>query len=502
MTTWNPADKSALITLSNGNLSVGVSSVLDSGVRSTIALTAGAKVYFETTWLTSSFGSDTSCGIATSSAVLTSMGNSTVGGFFAYPGTGSSVWFNGASQGIAPGTPAAVGGIYCFAFDLVNSRAWVRLNNGNWNGSGTADPATNVGGVNISALFPTNAAFACVTTGQSLDPLTTTNFGATAFSFAIPSGFVRQDPPTAGNTTWNNADKSGNVTLSGTNNLTATTGINNSGIRTAGRQVSGKYYFEYVCTIWNTTVGVGVANAAAALGTVDATSTNACFVLASTGNITINNANSGSTLGARANGDIIGVALDQDNKRIWFRVAPAGNWNGSGTANPATGVGGISIASISFDAVLAPLYGLFASNGSGNVVTANFGDTAFSGTVPVGFTSGFPDTTPTLIAANTQMLVEEWGASNPAAQATQLLLEEWAVVPPYGDMRATQVGAEQWASMISPQMQATQAAIEQWTSTANVTTRMLATQAAIEQWSPVTSAVTAATRQAALTVVT
>jgi hypothetical protein len=96
-----------------------------------------------------------------------------------------------------------------------------------------------------------------------------------------------------------------------------------------------------------------------------------------------------------------------------------------------------------------------------------FGGSAFTGTVPAGFTSGF--TAGAVIGTNEL---------------------------------ATQVAAEQWASMIPPQMQATQAAIEQWTSTANVTTRMLATQAAIEQWSPVTSAVTAVTRQAALTVVT
>lgn len=41
--------------------------------------------------------------------------------------------------------------------------------------------------------------------------------------------------------------------------------------------------------------------------------------------------------------DVISVAVDIDNNLIWFRTN-AGNWNNSGSANPATGAGGIDLS--------------------------------------------------------------------------------------------------------------------------------------------------------------
>jgi hypothetical protein len=87
-----------------------------------------------------------------------------------------------------------------------------------------------------------------------------------------------------------------------------------------------------------------------------------------------------------ANGDVIGIAVDLTAQLVWFRICPSGTWNGSGTANPATGVGGISISSIS-TGLLFPMYTVGAS--VGNNVTANFGASAFSGALPSGFTSGW-----------------------------------------------------------------------------------------------------------------
>jgi hypothetical protein len=187
------------------------------------------------------------------------------------------------------------------------------------------------------------------------------------------------------NVTWNSADKV-SITLSGTNSLTATSGAGVSGVRTTGLQGSGKYYFEFLGTTLGGTNLWGVANAAAVLSTALNTNLNIATV-ARSGTVIINNVQQGVTalLGTIANGNIVGVALDVTNNLIWFRIAPSGNWNASGTGNPTTGVGGFSITSIA-----TGLYGFFAANGSGIVTTANFGDTAFSGAVPSGFTSGFP----------------------------------------------------------------------------------------------------------------
>jgi hypothetical protein len=114
--------------------------------------------------------------------------------------------------------------------------------------------------------------------------------------------------------------------------------------------------------------------------------TTGATTVAKAGNINVNNANptGNPSLGVRANGDIIGVAIDIAAKLIWFRVAPSGNWNGSGTANPVTGTGGVDITSI----VTGPLYPIEGINGVG-AITANFGASAFTGAVPSGFVSGF-----------------------------------------------------------------------------------------------------------------
>src|SRR4249919_981653 len=184
-------------------------------------------------------------------------------------------------------------------------------------------------------------------------------------------------------TTFNTADRL-NVTLTNGNLTATTTGSGNNGVRTIDNHTAGRYYFEFTCTTWGPATAVGFANAAASLSTVNTTSTAACYVIKSVGNISFNGSISGIALGARANGDIIGVALDTTAALAWFRVCPAGNWNGNAGFGPG-GSGGINISAIS-----TPLYGLFCGNGNSLVVTANFGDTAFTGAVPSGFTAGFP----------------------------------------------------------------------------------------------------------------
>jgi hypothetical protein len=108
------------------------------------------------------------------------------------------------------------------------------------------------------------------------------------------------------------------------------------------------------------------------------------------GSVWVNGTKVGSVvLGARSSGDIIGVAVDFTAQLIWYRVAPSGNWNGSGTANPATGAGGYSFSALG----AGSLYPLGIINASSDALTANFGGSSFSGAVPSGFASGFTGTT-------------------------------------------------------------------------------------------------------------
>ena len=185
----------------------------------------------------------------------------------------------------------------------------------------------------------------------------------------------------AGNTTWNPADKSAGITLTG-GNLIATGGLN-TGCRGVDHQVAGQFYFEYTMTTWAGSTSCGVANLAA--GFAPGTSTGVSSVNAA-GQIVCNGSNIAS-LGARANGNIIGVAVDFTARLIWFRVAPAGNWNGTAGFAPG-GTGGVNISPIG--GVGSSVYPYFASITTSNSVTANFGDSAFSGAVPSGYTAGFP----------------------------------------------------------------------------------------------------------------
>lgn len=171
---------------------------------------------------------------------------------------------------------------------------------------------------------------------------------------------------------------------------------------------------------------MGVANAYTNITNISGDATGTCSLVMSNGAIYLNNvqAPGSPTLGARANGDIIGYAVDLTNKLMWFRVCPSGNWNGNAGYTPG-GTGGVSIAAINPDGVLLPLYAFVYNIGTGGVITANFGDSAFSGAVPSGFTSGFPQNVPTLVAAETQIALEQWAMPNARAQVTQIAAEMW-----------------------------------------------------------------------------
>ena len=182
------------------------------------------------------------------------------------------------------------------------------------------------------------------------------------------------------NTTWNPADKT-NCTLTGSN-LVATTAAGGGGVRGVDAKTAGKFYVEYTYTTLNTnSIAAGIALFTTNLATL---ATGAAYAIRLNGNISVNNSLSGSTLGAISAAAVIGVAVDFTAQLVWFRKAPSGSWNGSGSADPATGVGGVSISAIAGS--LFPVMGGSTSDS----ITANFGDTAFTGTVPSGFTAGFP----------------------------------------------------------------------------------------------------------------
>jgi hypothetical protein len=228
-------------------------------------------------------------------------------------------------------------------------------------------------------------------------------------------------------TTWSTTDNTGaNAALSG-GNLVVSFAPTSAGIRSADRLYSGQYYFELTFTTTNN-AGVGICLGGASLTGLGSGTVGSLVYLVTNGGTVFNNGIGATALGGTTtSGWVCCIAIDATNRLVWARNGASGNWNGSTTANPATGVGGVSLAWSG-----GPGYGLYAcasGGGGGGVVTANFGASAFVGAVPSAFASGFPSGT-TIVNADvtTQIAVEHWLAASTPAQVTQVALEHWASV--------------------------------------------------------------------------
>lgn len=244
-----------------------------------------------------------------------------------------------------------------------------------------------------------------------LEYLGTSGSTATSFASSLP---LPPAVPTALTTSaatwsatpaysWNPLDLY-SVSLSGTPPLQASgagSGVVGA-VRAAGTLNSGKWYFELHMTTWASIyTSCGIATALAVLSTVGtATTQTEAALLAQGGFCTINGNNTSINLGSLTSGVTIGVAVDVTAGLVWFRVCPSGNWQGSSTANPATGVGGASFVGASagiYGGFIAPsqILPIFCPGTGGETCTANFGGSAFSGAVPAGFNSGIHSPGPT-----------------------------------------------------------------------------------------------------------
>jgi hypothetical protein len=197
MTIWNTLDSNPQVNVSGGGLTITQTGTGQGYIRSTVSKSSG-KFYFEhkLVHIEQYLGYGVGVvGIITDSSALSNY--SANGCTIDAQGT---VWSCGIrySNVLPLGGTLAVNDTFSIAFDLVNKRFWCRHNGGNWNGNATNDPATNVGGIDISALFPTNAAFAYAALTGTNNPNTllsfVTNFGASNFAFAVPNNFARWDP--------------------------------------------------------------------------------------------------------------------------------------------------------------------------------------------------------------------------------------------------------------------------------------------------------------------
>jgi hypothetical protein len=237
--TWNSSDASTNISLSGGNLTATTTSSTQGGIRCNTSVLSG-KYYLEV-----SFGATA----PTASAIAFGWANSTaaLGSYFGInknsvanllnQSSGGQVWLNNISLGTGAG-PGSKYCVCCVAFDISNSLMWARLGGKGWNGSSTANPGSGTGGYSVSTL---NAGpyFPCFCANQS-GVSATANFGATPFTFPVPSGFGSLDTGGAGYSSFEASTKFGGVGVLGTpQDAAGATKVNGLGILGTPQNAAG-----------------------------------------------------------------------------------------------------------------------------------------------------------------------------------------------------------------------------------------------------------------------
>lgn len=132
--------------------------------------------------------------------------------------------------------------------------------------------------------------------------------------------------------TWNPADKGANVTLSNGNMSAEANASNADSVRATASKASGKWYWEILIDVNATDHVVGIGTSSASITEIPGYDANGYGYNASMGEK--GHSNTWDLYGdSYTTNDIIGIALDLDNGKIWF--AKNNVWQASG--DPAAG---------------------------------------------------------------------------------------------------------------------------------------------------------------------
>lgn len=355
----------------------------------TDALSSG-KIYFEDTW-TNFTGGDFSFGIGSPSSGFNGMGNT--GGVHGVVCSNAAhdVFVEGTNVGNT-GKTAVNGDVIAVAIDFGSKLIWFKnvTQSGNWNGSGTANPATGTGGFTYSVSGALVAFATAGGTGGVPTDVHTTNFGASSFVGTVPSGFTSGWPSVNSGTGFDPSSAIGvsisNSFKTGTNTLTA----NPTGCKgvAADAKSSGLLYWEMhgLSSAGGSQMSIGLNAPTSTISnqvTTGGGSGGIGLYDGGGGSVFVSGSNTGVTIGTIIATDVIGIAVDMTHMKVWFKnITQASNWNGSGTANPATNTGGIAITATP----LVPFFGWGGGGSTGQAMVANFSG-PFSGTIPSGFSS-------------------------------------------------------------------------------------------------------------------
>lgn len=176
------------------------------------------------------------------------------------------------------------------------------------------------------------------------------------------------------------AETRSNIMLSNGNLTAIAAATTNYMLAKANTYVAtGKYYFEWTCNAF-TNAGAFEVGLAPPYQVVNGQVQDSGICWAAGG--TISGVTAPPAMGAYAAGDILGIAIDFGAQLIWFRKN-GGLWNVNALADPTTGTGGASIATLLNQ--YKQFTPAFSCNATNDQVTFNFGAGAFQFPAPGGY---------------------------------------------------------------------------------------------------------------------
>ncbi len=243
---------------------------------------------------------------------------------------------------------------------------------------GTANTQDQYGTNGFRLEFGDSSALGDDTSGNGND-FTATNLASTDQT---------TDSPTQNHCIMDPNDETGSITMS-EGNLKITQGGAGDAIRGSLAPTSGKYYFEITATATgadgNGAVGIQQKNVPIDSSTSLATVNSETFIYRDDGYI-VTGGQSASGYTNWGSTDVIGIAMDLDNHKLYFSVN--GTYINSG--NPANGTG--SVFNLVQNTRYAP-YVVFQGS-SGFVFDVNTGQRAFNTSAPTGFSALQQDNLP------------------------------------------------------------------------------------------------------------
>lgn len=189
-TTWNPSDKSASMTLSNGNLTATAASTIQ-GVRSASSKSTG-KWYVELNLDNLQDQDDPIIGLAKAGESFTTNPitgtNSWTVRKNGSAGTGINKRFNSTNTLLTTTNTLAVNDKLLIAWDADAGKLWFGRNGAWYNPDGNPGVGDPVAGTNPVFTSVTGTLFVFFQEIRSAFGVTA-NFGTSAFAYTIPSGF-------------------------------------------------------------------------------------------------------------------------------------------------------------------------------------------------------------------------------------------------------------------------------------------------------------------------